>query len=232
MPNQMIFAFSGNIDFSGEYQLDQVCESLRDTVFGDDDVPWTRLTERLGEAGIAGATEPVLRAVPCVVEFDQEVAESVGITATGVLTRAIEPLPPRRTDPPPPVLQRALELVANDLEPGGAPGITLSVEPGRDDTDAWIVRVSGAAGSGGGSGFLLDRPFPELVAMLAELVQDHVIDEIWHEWPACPHHGHPLGIRFDGETAWWACGTVPDWRRAIGSLADDAEYVSAIRRRN
>jgi hypothetical protein len=240
-PMQMIFAFSGNVEFIGEYQLDHVCESLRDAIFEDEDqhrrarpadaARWSELIRRLSEAGVVGATKPSLRALPCVVEFEQEVADSVGIETDRILSRTVEARPPRRTELPPAELRRAVELITSDLEPGGASGITLSVEPDREDNEMWMVYVRGPDG-GGGSGFVLGQPFPELVAMLAELVQDQVIDSIWREWPACARHGHPLGIYSDDDAAWWVCGTDPSWRRAIGTLADDEAYVAAIRRRS
>ncbi len=196
-----------------------------------DAVRWTELIGRLTEAGVVSATKPSLRALACVVEFDQEVAHSVGIETDGILSRTVEARPPRRTESPPAELERALELITRDLEPGGASAITLSVEREREDNEMWMLYVRGPDG-GGGSGFVLGEPFSELVARLAELAQDQVIDSIWREWPACPHHGHPLGIDSDAATACWVCGTDPSWRRAIGTLADDETYIAAIRRRS
>lgn len=236
---QMLFAFSGNAEFTGDYQLDRVCESLRDAIFEDDDqhrrvrhtdaVRWSELIERLAEAGIVGASKASLRTLPCAIEFKKEVARAIGIETEDTLSRTVKARPPRRTESPPAELSRAVELITSDLKPGGASGTTVSVQPDREDNEMWMLYVRGPGG-GGGSGFVLGKPFPELVATLAELVQDQVIDSIWHEWPTCPHHGHPLGISTDDDTAWWVCGTDPSWRRAIGTLADDQTYVAAIRR--
>jgi hypothetical protein len=240
--SELMFGFAGNVDFTGDYQLNLVCEAVRDAIFEDagrqpeihapDDGRWHELIAQLTAAGLAGTTKDALRALPCFVEFDQEVSRHVGIQAGGPVTRRIGPLPPWRTESPPPDLERAIELISRDLEPGGAGGITLSVEPGREDDDAWMVHVRGENGGGGGSGFVLDKPFPALVATLAELIQDHVIDEIWGEWPACPHHRHPLDAEADDGTAWWVCRTNPDSKWAIGSLGADEDYLAATRRRS
>jgi hypothetical protein len=239
---EMMFGFSGNVDFTGQYQLDLVRESLRDAIFEDaqrqreirtpDDQRWKELIAKLTEAGLAGTTKDALKALPCFVEFDEEVARQVGVQADGPITRPIEALAAWRTESPPPDLERAIELISSDLEPGGAAGITLSVEPGREDDDAWMVYVQADKGGGGGSGFVLDRPFPALVATLAGMIQDHVIDEIWGEWPACPHHGHPLDAEADDRTSWWVCRSNPESKWAIGSLGSDGDYVTAIRRQS
>jgi hypothetical protein len=141
------------------------------------------------------------------------------------------PLPPWRTESPPPDLQRAVDLIAKDLEPGGTGGVAVAVEPGRVDDETWTLYVDSESGGGGGSGFEPDKPFPELVAELAELVQDRMIDVVWGAWPPCPVHGHPLMPQADDATAWWVCPSDESWKAAVGTLADDYEYVAAVRSR-
>lgn len=55
--------------------------------------------------------------------------------------------------------------------------------------------------------------------LVAEQLQDRVIDHLWTAWPACPEHTHPRQPALRGGRAVWSCpagGEVP-----VGELAAD-----------
>jgi hypothetical protein len=164
-----------------------------------------------------------------VLELESAAARALGLQTDELLVQTLEPQRPR-ADLPPARVGRAVALVARDLDPGGAPGIELTVEPDLGDSEAWMV-FAHAKERSAGSGFLLDGRFSNLVATIADLVQEQVIDLIWSEWPRCPYHGHPLGARSDDDTAWWACPMQPESHWAIGTLGGDRAYLAATRSR-
>lgn len=46
------------------------------------------------------------------------------------------------------------------------------------------------------------RSVAEAAALIAEAVQDRVIEEIHGAWPPCPDHGHPLALGGTGSPSW------------------------------
>lgn len=110
-----------------------------------------------------------------------------------------------------PQLLAALEPILRDLRAGGVP------EP-RIVGDDWPgqVGVAGAIlwssdGSGSGVSVVLDEPFPQQVASVADQVQEWAIEELWGtdrtNWPACPAHpgAHPLVVGDAGSAVDWVC---------------------------
>lgn len=53
---------------------------------------------------------------------------------------------------------------------------------------------------------------------LAEAIQDDVIHEVWHVWPECPGHPHPLVPLVVNEDAAWICPQDGRVMAAIGEL--------------
>jgi hypothetical protein len=92
----------------------------------------------------------------------------------------------------------------------------------------WMVRASFAMAETGVFAHA-GQAWPDLVATVADGLQEAYIDEFWEARPRCPFHEHPLDARVDGDTAIWAC-PHGIWKRPIGSLADDAEYLASIAR--
>lgn len=129
-------------------------------------------------------------------------------------------------DSPPLLLQRAVELATADIDAAGPTGGVVSYERSAEADDAWLVWV---VYPGGGTGFTAraGAEWPTLLAWVADNVQEAYIDTFWQTRPRCPFHGHPLRpINADGEAV-WSC-PAGEWRRPIGSLANDAEYLAAI----
>jgi hypothetical protein len=62
---------------------------------------------------------------------------------------------------------------------------------------------------------------------VADGLQEAYIDEYWQARPRCPFHEHPLSADVDGDIAIWGCPRGI-WKRPIGSLTEDAEYLSSL----
>jgi len=61
---------------------------------------------------------------------------------------------------------------------------------------------------------------PEATCEIAENLRDHVIDEVWTVWPACPEHDRGLSARPVEGVASWVCPTGDHVMARIGSLGD------------
>lgn len=101
--------------------------------------------------------------------------------------------------PPPPFPSRATGtgIWISETEPGCQP----SRRPARLpllwlDTDHFGTALTTGV-----------RSVAEAVALVADAVQDTVIEEIHGAWPACPNHGHPLALGGADGTS-WTCPTT------------------------
>jgi hypothetical protein len=78
------------------------------------------------------------------------------------------------------------------------------VEEEDDDDDYYypplVVEVAGTS-----QPWHTDRSDAEVLADVAELVQEVVIDELQGAWPTCPGHPHPAEPAVVSGTAVWAC---------------------------
>ena len=127
---------------------------------------------------------------------------------------------------PPDVLRRAAEIALADVTaPSGEPG-TLSYEHLGDGQ--WLVHV---CFRGAMTGCQVDatQDWADLVAALADLSSEALIDELWEAHPRCPLHEHPLLPIAVGGAAVWEC-PAGEWSAPIGSLATgggprDAPYA-------
>ncbi|WP_020578546.1 hypothetical protein [Actinopolymorpha alba] len=105
------------------------------------------------------------------------------------------------------VLREAMEPVFRDLR---STGISL---PRVEDNDWAECGAMLRSPDGTGAGVSLDRSAPEFerVAMIADQVQEWVIEELWGRaptnWPRCPHHpdSHPLEASVRDRVAVWMC---------------------------
>jgi hypothetical protein len=126
------------------------------------------------------------------------------------------------------LVRRAVELARVDLEVGGATGFRPSVAPEPGDPTFWLVNLA-AHGQGSGFGVSVEgEGFESLLATVADRLQDVYIDHLWEARPRCPLHEHPLNaLELDGEAV-WVCPAESAWRRPIGSLATDVDYLAAL----
>jgi hypothetical protein len=69
---------------------------------------------------------------------------------------------------------------------------------------------------------------PESICEVAENLRDHVMDEVWTVWPACPEHDRALSARPVDGVASWVCPTQDHVVARIGSLGE--RPASGVRR--
>ncbi|GID25973.1 hypothetical protein [Paractinoplanes brasiliensis] len=126
-------------------------------------------------------------------------------------------------------MERQLELVLAVvlMDVDGLGGIRL-----RAEDDDWLGMEGVATamlrwpdGSGRGVQVALDQEFGTQVAMLADQVQEEVVEALWHagrptNWPRCPRHPHthPLAAAEHGGRAYWKCPAGGELISEIGRL--------------
>ena len=116
-----------------------------------------------------------------------------------------------------------LETVLRDVR---AAGIEILVEPYSTDAlhaPAWWASLPGDVGITGIGGWgPLGRQ--ELLRLLADQLQDIIIEQLLRAWPECPFHGdHALavadiGVAQPDDRAEWSCPSDPILRVPIGDL--------------
>jgi hypothetical protein len=122
-------------------------------------------------------------------------------------------------------LAGALAPVFADVTATGAP-VPRVVDDGwaADPGSATAMLWSGDGSHGAGISVALDRPRPEQVRQVADMVQDWVIDELWGttatNWPRCPHHPttHPLQPVVRDGAARWSCPRDGTAVAVVGTL--------------
>ena len=46
---------------------------------------------------------------------------------------------------------------------------------------------------------------PSILVSVADVVRDHVVEDLWRAWPLCPHHGFALYPEVPRKVAVWGC---------------------------
>jgi hypothetical protein len=136
----------------------------------------------------------------------------------------VEYVPDYRTEPQLlETINRALDALAHDLRATRLTGHARPVLP--DDPDGvptvW-VQYQGSFGhtSGISPGQVLTGG-PELLALVADELQDAVMEHLFGVWPVCPHHqlgAHPQV--FDGQAVWWCSDQSGHVISAVGQWDD------------
>ena len=119
----------------------------------------------------------------------------------------------------PSVLSLALKPVLADLVYAGALPIKV-VAIQRDHGTRWEVVVAVGVGE---TGLFVDTdtPLEEIIASLADQLQEPLIEEAEAAVPKCPLHEHPLAAQVRSGQAWWECPKSSDaWSCLIGELAE------------
>lgn len=122
------------------------------------------------------------------------------------------------------VLARALEPVLRDLRSTGVVAPTIEDVHWTDDPDLPSAYLWGRDGNGRGVLADRDEPEHEQVRMVADRVQEWVIEELWGRaptnWPPCPQHPdtHPLTPVTTRSLAEWVCPTHGTAVAPVGGL--------------
>jgi hypothetical protein len=109
------------------------------------------------------------------------------------------------------VLSQAIAPVLRDLQSAGVDLPRVEDKDCTGDPESPSVMVWSPDGSG--TGLRVDRSAPEFdrVAMVADQIQEWVIEERWGQattnWPGCPNHpnGHPMQASTHDGVAVWIC---------------------------
>ena len=122
------------------------------------------------------------------------------------------------------ILVDALGPVLRDIRATGVPEPEVRDEDWADDPELATAMLCDARG--GCTGVRVDRsePEPHRIAMMADQVQEWVIEELWPtaptNWPPCPDHPdtHPLTAKVAHGDAMWTCPADGSTVVAVGSL--------------
>jgi hypothetical protein len=116
------------------------------------------------------------------------------------------------------LLNQALEGVVKDLRATGLTGSARAVLP--DDLDlpnVWL-RYQGRFGHTSGiSPSDVQEDGPELLVLVADELQDAVMESLFGVWPVCPQH--QLGTHpklFEGQAVWWCSARAGHVISAVG----------------
>jgi hypothetical protein len=121
-------------------------------------------------------------------------------------------------------LKQAAELAAADIVAGMGKRAHLSYEDQGDGH--WMV-LAGFGAGGTGVFAQAGQAWPDLLATVADGLQEAYIDDFWEARPRCPFHQHPLLADVAGDIAIWRCPHGV-WTRPIGSLTGDPEYLASL----
>jgi hypothetical protein len=122
------------------------------------------------------------------------------------------------------ILVDALGPVLRDLRATGVPEPEIRDEDWADDPELATAML--CSPDGGCTGARVDRsePEPHRIAMMADQVQEWVIEELWPtaptNWPPCPDHPetHPLTAKVAHGGAMWTCPADGSPFVAVGAL--------------
>jgi hypothetical protein len=116
------------------------------------------------------------------------------------------------------LLDRALEVVAQDLRATGLTGIARAVLPeDLDLSNVWLQYQGSFSHTSGISPGDVTADGPELLALVADELQDAVMESLSGVWPVCPRHqfgAHPKV--FDGQAVWWCSDRAGHVISAVG----------------
>ena len=122
------------------------------------------------------------------------------------------------------ILVDALGPVLRDIRATGVPEPEVRDEDWADDPELATAMLYSADGSGAGVRVDRSEPEPHRIAMMADQVQEWVIEELWPtaptNWPPCPDHPdtHPLTAKVAHGYAMWTCPADDSTVVAVGSL--------------
>jgi hypothetical protein len=126
------------------------------------------------------------------------------------------------------LLLQALEPVIRDIQATGIAAPDVREHDYANLPEMATALMWSQDGSGMGVSVLLDRPESARIAMVADQVQEWVIEELWRtrrstNWPPCSSHPgtHPLAAEDQDGVAVWACpddGTPVSPIGLLGSL--------------
>ena len=125
-------------------------------------------------------------------------------------------------------LARALRPVLRDLRSTGLAAPTIGDVHWTDDAGLPSAYLWGRHGNGRGVLTDRDEPEHEQVRMVADRVQEWVIEELWGRaptnWPPCPQHPdtHPLTPAATRGLAEWVCPTDGTAVVPVGDLVPAA----------
>ena len=157
--------------------------------------------EALAEASTGAADEPSLaglaREALAVVEYVPDFR-----------------IEPRLLDP----LNRALEVLAHDLRATGLTGCSRPVlNEAAYAQNVWIQYQGNFGHTSGLVPSDIFRPDPELLMLVADELQDAVMESLFGVWPVCPQHqlgAHPRVS--NGQAVWWCSGGAGHVFAAVG----------------
>lgn len=123
-------------------------------------------------------------------------------------------------------MQRGLAQVFRDIETTGAPLPRVEDSDWQTSPGKESAFLRSEDGSGMGIWVDPDLPVNDQLAMLADQVQEWLIEELWQRgqptnWPRCPEHpdNHPLTAAVRRGRATWACPSSEGSASEIGSLS-------------
>jgi hypothetical protein len=123
------------------------------------------------------------------------------------------------------VLSQALEPVLRDIRTSGVPMPEIRDEDWADDPLTATAMLCSPEGSASGLRVDIDAPERDRIAMVADQVQEWVIEELWGHaatnWPPCPNHpdSHPLTASTRDGVAFWICPSDLMPFSPVGSLS-------------
>lgn len=121
------------------------------------------------------------------------------------------------------MLAQSLAPILRDLEASGLDAPRIEDNDWADNPEAASAMLWSPGGSGMGIQVGVAAPEVERVAMVADQVQEWVIEELWGSaptnWPRCPihPHSHPLEA-FALDVATWVCPADRTPISAVGTL--------------
>jgi hypothetical protein len=120
------------------------------------------------------------------------------------------------------VLARPLAQLLRDLSTTGGPVPEIRDEQWLDDRDQVTATLFGPDGSALGVRVPRSEPAAQVLASLADQVQEWAVEALWQAGraaarPECPEHpgAHPLSAVVRGDDAVWIC---PVSNRAVGDV--------------
>jgi hypothetical protein len=93
-------------------------------------------------------------------------------------------------------------LATTDLRPRLEVDLSNPVNP---DLAYRYSRDPDHEGIGHGAWLRPPESAADAVVVVADVLVDDVIEELWIAWPVCPGHGHPAEVRVVGRDAVWTC---------------------------
>ncbi|MEU7835746.1 hypothetical protein [Nonomuraea sp. NPDC049129] len=114
----------------------------------------------------------------------------------------------------PSALEQALEVVERDVRARGITGALRLITPG-DGALTWVEFQGGYHGAG----IIADGDINDLLADVAEAVQETIMELTWKVWPVCATHDRGLHVGCEqGITVWRCTGDGSHTVAPVGEL--------------